>query len=84
MATIGPVGFGGGPSDPPAGRLGPVAAWRTASPKAKTWASAVAIQYPWPVGVGARPIAWTGIGNSWPRKAASPKAKTSPAAESTQ
>jgi hypothetical protein len=34
--------------------------------------------------VAARPTAFTGTGNSWPRKAASPKAKTSPAAVSTQ
>src|SRR5438105_1733270 len=37
----------------------PVAEKTTASPKVSTWRSAVAIQYPGPLGVGARPSAAT-------------------------
>src|SRR5438270_9135090 len=62
----------------------PVAEKTTASPKVSTWRSAVAIQYPCPLGVEARPTAASGTGNSCPRKAASPKPATSPPAESTQ
>jgi hypothetical protein len=44
MATVGPAGFGGGFGSSPAGSDAPVAVCSTASPKAKTWVSAVAIQ----------------------------------------